>query len=237
MIQKYLLKGFEKVQVASNQKKSLITKLFTFVIVLLAFIFTGCQSPPEPIPHIPNNYSPQVVVPPEVDHWVLEHPIETPSNIPRNWYPQAAERNWSVIIIHHSATETGNMALFDREHKDRGWDGVGYDFVIGNGSDSGDGQVEVTYRWRDQLTGAHCKTPNNWTNENGIGICLVGNFDDKRPTKRQMDTLVKLTDFLQKRYSIPQSRIYGHGSTPGAIVTDCPGRLFPMAQFKSSLNF
>jgi N-acetyl-anhydromuramyl-L-alanine amidase AmpD len=114
---------------------------------------------------------------------------------------------------------------------------VGYDFVIGNGVDSADGLVEVTYRWRNQQTGAHCGgTGGNWANEDGIGICLVGNFNKTSPTSRQMQALVKLVRFLQARYKIPTSRIYGHGTTPGARVTDCPGKRFPMSTLKSMLE-
>jgi hypothetical protein len=140
-------------------------------------------------------------------------------------------------VIHHSDTDSGNAAIFDNEHKNRGWEGVGYDFVIGNGNGSGDGQVEVTFRWRQQKTGAHCKTPNNWANEEAVGICLVGNLEQRRPTRRQMQAVEELVEFLQRRYRIPKTRIYGHGSTPGARPTECPGRNFPMARFKSLLAF
>jgi len=158
-------------------------------------------------------------------------------DVPGSWVPPSSiERDWQAIVIHHSATETGNAAIFDRWHKEeRHWDGIGYDFVIGNGTDSGNGQVEVTFRWRRQITGAHCKTPGNWANEKAVGICLVGNFDYQRPTERQIESLVRLVRFLQMRYDIPQSRIYGHNSTPGARVTDCPGRNFPLAGLKSML--
>ncbi|MHC4153988.1 MAG: peptidoglycan recognition protein family protein [Planctomycetota bacterium] len=157
---------------------------------------------------------------------------------PRGWVPPVAiERKWTAIVIHHSDTETGNAAAFDREHKERGWEGVGYDFVIGNGTDSGDGQVEVTFRWRQQKTGAHCKTPNNWANEGAVGICLVGDFTRRTPTTRQMRSLEELVEFLQKRYGIRKSRIYGHKHTPGARPTDCPGRYFPMSRLKSALAF
>ena len=117
------------------------------------------------------------------------------------------------------------------------WDGVGYDFVIGNGTDSGDGQVEVTFRWQQQLTGAHCGgTPDNWANVDGIGICLVGNFQYATPTPRQMESLVQLVRFLQKRYGVSRDHVYGHSTTPGARVTACPGARFPMATFKRMLG-
>jgi hypothetical protein len=157
--------------------------------------------------------------------------------VPRAWLPSRPDRAWSAIIIHHSATGEGNAVIFDKWHREEnGWEGVGYDFVIGNGTDSGDGEIEPTFRWRGQLTGAHTGgTPGNWANEEGIGICLVGDFSRTAPTSRQMDSLVRLVRFLQVRYHIPKSRIYGHGSTPGGHITDCPGRRFPMSWLKSNL--
>jgi hypothetical protein len=156
------------------------------------------------------------------------------------WFPSSRlEKNWTAIIIHHSATENGNMAIIDKWHRENNhWDGIGYDFVIGNGTDSGNGQVEVTFRWRNQKTGAHCgNTWGNWANRDGIGICLVGNFNKTSPTPQQIQSLVKLIRFLQSRYGISRNRIYGHNTTPGANVTDCPGRHFPMAAVKAAVNF
>jgi N-acetyl-anhydromuramyl-L-alanine amidase AmpD len=160
-----------------------------------------------------------------------------PSNVPWGWVPPSRlEKKWKAIVVHHSDTSNGNASIFDAYHEQKGWAGVGYDFVIGNGTDSGNGEVEVTFRWREQRTGAHCKTPNNWANEEAVGICLVGDFNRRSPTRGQMRSLVKLITFLQKRYRIPTSRIYGHGDTPGARVTDCPGHRFPMARLKSMLS-
>ena len=65
--------------------------------------------------------------------------------------------------------------------RDNQWDELGYHFVIGNGTHTGDGQVEVGSRWGKQKHGAHCKTPDNYYNDHGIGICLVGNFENSNP--------------------------------------------------------
>lgn len=201
------------------------------------FVLSGCVSNEEPTARIVYNPNSELTL---VQPTVVK-PKSTLRNIdrnlPREWLPPSRlEKKWAAIIVHHSATRTGNAAIFDKKHREENhWEGVGYDFVIGNGTDSGDGQVEVTFRWRGQLTGAHCKTPNNWANENGIGICLVGNFEYTTPTARQMQSLLKLVRFLQNRYRIPKSRVYGHGNTPGARVTDCPGSRFPMARLKSML--
>jgi hypothetical protein len=201
------------------------------------FVFSGCIYNDEPLPQIV--YEParkNRVVPPST-----VEPRTPPKNIdrtiPPSWVPPSRlERKWTAIVIHHSDTSNGSAAIFDDYHKKKFWEGVGYDFVIGNGTNTRDGQVEVTFRWHQQRTGAHCKTPGNWANEKAVGICLVGNFERTRPTAQQMRSLVKLVRFLQDRYGIPKTRIYGHKTTPGARVTDCPGRMFPMGWMKSVLG-
>lgn len=202
-------------------------------------ILVGCASY-EPLPDIVENTNtePKVVV------TKITKPQTQPEpepdivfdDFPREWLPPTdVEKKWMAIVLHHSATETGNSAIFDKMHREQNhWDGVGYDFVIGNGTNSGDGEVEVTFRWRNQVAGAHCGgTPDNWANEDAVGICLVGNFDYSVPTAKQMQSLTELINFLQQRYKISANRIYGHRDTPGARVTDCPGAMFPMTRLKS----
>lgn len=143
------------------------------------------------------------------------------------WQPQVAERKWRYIIVHHSATDKGSAAFFDRVHRDQGWEGLGYHFVIGNGTmNVADGQIEPGPRWREQRGGAHCKVRGRPEfNEYGIGICLVGNFNNGLPSEAQMRSLAALIRRLQARYDIPKSRIQGHGSLK---ATDCPGKKFNM---------
>jgi len=166
-----------------------------------------------------------------------QHFAEPPATT--DWIPsQYPERKWNAIVIHHSGTSSGNAAIFDKWHRlGNHWEGVGYDFVIGNGTNSGDGQVEVTFRWKKQMVGAHCGgTKNNWANKYAVGICLVGNFNETYPTARQMRALIELVRFLQSRYGISTNRIYGHNTTPGARITDCPGKNFSIASFKAMLG-
>ena len=133
-------------------------------------------------------------------------------------------------MIHHSATANGSAAEFDRMHKAKGWDELGYHFVIGNGTGSGNGQVEVGNRWRAQKWGAHAKTADNRFNDYGIGICLVGNFDINRPTAAQLQQLSKLVAFLEKTYRISDANVVGHGQTK---ATECPGKFMSIAQVRS----
>ena len=132
-------------------------------------------------------------------------------------------RPWKLIVLHHSATVRGGAASFDVKHKARGWDGVGYDFVIGNGTDTPDGEVETTFRWTEQRDGAHTK---GW-NDLSIGICLVGNFEDAEPSPAQRRSLGGLLRYLRRRFSIPPERIVGHGAV-GATL--CPGKRFGLRE-------
>ena len=57
--------------------------------------------------------------------------------------PRVKPRPWKYIIIHHSDTPYGGAARFDLAHRERGWAMLGYDFVIGNGTDTRNGLIEV----------------------------------------------------------------------------------------------
>ena len=156
-----------------------------------------------------------------------------PSRCSRRWVPPTTERKWRWIVIHHSDDLRGNVAKYDDYHRnEKRWEhGCGYHFVIGNGTLSGDGEVEVGPRWPRQLHGAHAKTPDNRFNDFGVGICLVGKFNDGagRPSRAQMDSLVRLVRWLQARYDIDVDRVHGHCD---CCVTDCPGKNFPWAELK-----
>jgi N-acetylmuramoyl-L-alanine amidase len=144
-------------------------------------------------------------------------------------------KKWKYIVIHHSATEDGSALQFHRWHLNKGWDkGVGYHFVIDNDhSEKQDGQIESTPRWIKQEDGAHCKAGD--MNTRAIGICLVGNFDKDRVSRKQMDSLVYTVNKLRRSYNIPLNRIIGHGKVQGAS-THCPGTRFPWDEFMDRLK-
>lgn len=143
-------------------------------------------------------------------------------------------REWRHIVIHHSASTSGSASAFDKAHRERGWDGLGYHFVIGNGSLSGDGEVEVGYRWKRQMQGAHAG--NAEYNQAGVGICLVGDFQNGgRPSSAQLASVRRLTRFLQVKCGIPTYEVIGHGNVPGKS-TECPGRALDMGDFRASLG-
>ena len=152
------------------------------------------------------------------------------------WTVANLSNRWKYIIVHHSATQEGSARRFDRAHRNNGMDEMGYHFVIGNGTDTADGQIEVGSRWRQQKHGAHCRVSSDDSNEynkHGIGICLVGNFEGTRPSRAQMKSLIYLTKGLLACTHLPPSGVYFHRDFKS---TKCPGRYFPYATYKRALR-
>jgi hypothetical protein len=215
--------------------------LFLCLFSLLFFVIAGC-SEDEVYPEIVGSAGHATIEPVYIPK---TKPIIYPklTDAPSKWTPPVNLENrdrWKGIVIHHSAVPFGSAAHEEKYHKSKGWDGLGYHFVINNGVRKDgygepDGLVEVGYRWNGQKVGSHCREngdKSNYWNKYTIGICLIGNFETRGPTKRQMASLVKLVRFLQDRYNIPTSQIKGHGQVK---ATKCPGRKFSMNRFKSML--
>lgn len=114
-------------------------------------------------------------------------------------------REIKEIIIHCTATPEGREVTvkeIDSWHKQRGWQGVGYHYVIYL-----DGSI---HPGRDiNKVGAHC----SGHNKNSIGICYVGGLDkNMKPkdtrTPEQKEALIHLLRKLKNRH--PNAGIFGH---------------------------
>ena len=134
------------------------------------------------------------------------------------------------IVIHHSATHGGSAAAFERNHRPR-LGGLAYHFVIGNGSGTGDGEVETGYRWRDQVPGPHTK--NLEVNASSIAICLVGDLQTTSPTRKQLASLFNLLERLCRECRIPASQVRCHKEADPETL--CPGRGMPMDDLRATL--
>jgi hypothetical protein len=147
---------------------------------------------------------------------------------------RTTETDMTHIVIHHSA---GNDTMSDwrRELRSiwrfhtiqRRWNDIGYNYLIDpNG---------VVYEGRaggDYARAAHmCRM-----NENKFGICLLGDYDKKRPSRRAIEMLIKVVawkcvkDSINPQVILPtQSRrgilqcVAGHRDGCGRDYTDCPG--------------
>lgn len=154
---------------------------------------------------------------------------------PKPVIPLYPTTRWTHIVIHHTATDDGNAFTIDDIHHKRGfWNGLGYHFLIDNGTDSKlDGQIEVGPRWIKQMDGAHANA--DGMNQRGIGISIVGNYSEQRLSSKQMDALIFLTKTLQNYYKISSQNVIRHSDVLGKH-TECPGLLFPWNDFKRRLG-
>jgi hypothetical protein len=147
-----------------------------------------------------------------------------------------ARSRWQYIVVHNSGTRQGNAAAFDYYHRHirRMQNGLAYHFVIGNGTSTGNGQIEVGDRWRRQINGGHVHS--DYLNNIALGICLVGDFNRDQPTRAQLDCCEELIRYLRQRcgkvgdhYPIVKPH---RDVNPPRWATDCPGDVFPYSWFR-----
>lgn len=129
------------------------------------------------------------------------------------------------IIIHCSDSTFGDVSLIDGWHKQRGWKGVGYHFVILNGYPNSESvRTGRPQFWRDgevqsgrplEETGAHVKGGNTGS----IGICLIGK---DQFTAAQFASLARLINDLTGQMG--ELAVSGHYEvqSPGDPPKICP---------------
>lgn len=145
------------------------------------------------------------------------------------WKPDKEAREWRHIVIHHTASSRDSIESIHEAHLKRGWEGIGYHFVIGNGNGMNDGAIEPTFRWKTQMHGAHAGKEEY--NQHGIGICLVGNFEDSNPSAAQLVAVKRLVGVLKSEYEIKSANVVGHKTVK---ATACPGKNFPLTDVSQS---
>ena len=127
----------------------------------------------------------------------------------------SGSRKINLIVVHCAATPPSmdiGARVIDQWHRENGWDGCGYHFVVRR-----NGLVESG---RDlTLKGIHAKGHNN----NSIGLCLIGGVDNHHQpennfTMNQMTTLKFMLTKLSEQYHAP---ILGHRDLPD-VIKDCP---------------
>lgn len=140
-----------------------------------------------------------------------------------------------AIVVHCTATRAGQdvrAADIDKWHKERGFSGIGYHYVVDL-----DGTVELGRPL--PLDGAHCNTAGTSGqsyNRHSIGIAYVGGLDKKgnpadTRTRAQKKALAKLIYRLIEQYPIVE--VIGHRDaspdvngdgqiTPNEWVKRCP---------------
>jgi N-acetylmuramoyl-L-alanine amidase len=209
-------------------------------------IVTPRPGPVPPAPHrveessapvnvVKESVNPQDILPAEPEHggWFSGPKYNYLTRAIRAELDRApvARNRWRYIVVHNSGTRQGSAKAFDYYHLHvrKMVNGLAYHFVIGNGSSTGDGAIEIGNRWRRQINGGHVHS--DYLNNIALGICLVGDYNRDTPTKRQLEALDELIRYLRKRVGKVDGKVSivkAHREiNPPRWPTDCPGDHFP----------
>lgn len=133
------------------------------------------------------------------------------------------------VVIHCSDSNFGDAALIDKWHKEKGWRGIGYHYVILNGMPKAgkpdpklDGAIQAgrsldNDTWIDgNEVGAHALG----FNDNSIGICLIGGQSGSKTafTINQYFSLLLMVGRWKRQ--IRDLKVLGHNETGAAKA--CP---------------
>lgn len=115
-------------------------------------------------------------------------------------------RRVDMIIVHCSATPEGKdftVKDIDRWHRERGFDRIGYHYVVYR-----DGSIHAGRP--EEMVGAHC----HGKNAHSIGICYIGGLSSDGKTAKDTRTdeqkrgLKEIVARMVKRY--PWATVHGH---------------------------
>lgn len=166
-------------------------------------------------------------------------PVPTPANVfadadvpgvvsRRSWTRHGlASRNIrpmngvNKITVHHEGwtpvTFTSATAAYDRIEKirqihtrDRGWADIGYHYII-------DRAGRVIEGRPIQYQGAHVSE----NNPHNLGILVLGNFEEQKPSNIQVKSLGKFARLMMKTHNVSASQVLTHREIN---PTACPGR-------------
>lgn len=108
-------------------------------------------------------------------------------------------RKINILVVHCTASDNpdhDNLETIDKWHRERGWNSIGYNFLIVK-----DGGIHVG-RPIEKIP-AHAKGHN----KNSIGICLTG---DKKFSEEQFQSAANLIWMLMMSFKLEMKDIVAH---------------------------
>lgn len=132
---------------------------------------------------------------------IIEHEYKTKQ-------PHTKRTVTREVILHCSATPEGkdyDVTFIDRTHKGKGWNCIGYNFVIYR-----DGTI---HRGRPEDTiGAHTVGHNSLS----VGVCYIGGCASDGKTAKdtrtdaQKNAMYELVEYLMGKYKLTIQDVHGH---------------------------
>ncbi len=134
------------------------------------------------------------------------------------------------LMLHHSATEDSAsvswqaIRRFHVEHN--GWRAIGYH--LGIERVNGEYEALLGRPFHEHAAAAY----QQGMNRKAIHVCFVGNFDAAAPDPLMLDFARPHLVALLEAYDIPIENVIGHSTV---APKTCPGRLFPLDEYRRSL--
>ena len=117
---------------------------------------------------------------------------------------------WKSIEIYYSGTTSGNIhqlaflsGLSDTED-------INCHYVICNGFGGGDGQIQITQKWRTQQSVTHnwlSPEPQDIAEGQTIFICVIADSKTAAPTKQQIKMTAALVKGLCRKFNIKPASV------------------------------
>lgn len=133
---------------------------------------------------------------------------------------------WKYIYVHHSKSLAGDATTLSDAAN-----GAGDHFIIGNGQGLVDGEIQMSQRWNLQQS-ATPPAGAAGIDRACISICVVGDFDQFRPSGAQFQRLSDLVRTLQARYRISAKDVMLVSQPSGGASI---GRYFPVSSLREQL--
>jgi hypothetical protein len=174
----------------------------------------------KPVPTAPTLGSTPRTSPPTMAAGVI--PRSRWATQPPKWSLSKPLNGISRITVHHDAfTSVGlssersvatRIESIRRAHRQRGseWVDIGYHYIIDPSGRVWEGRP-IT------IEGAHVSK----TNEHNLGICVLGNFDEQRPTSDTLNTLDSFVAYQARLHRVSMRNVFTHQELK---PTACPGR-------------
>ncbi len=155
---------------------------------------------------------------------VIDITAELPTH-PTRKYRRRGLKEIRRIVLHHSATDTGTPEAFARFHvEQKGWPGCSYHYVVT--------KAGIVYKCQEASAITYHAAG---ANKDGLGVCMVGNFDSYDPPLVQMRACMELLVSLCDAYGLRPERVIGHREVKGTIKT-CPGKRINMDKLRDLLS-
>jgi N-acetylmuramoyl-L-alanine amidase len=127
------------------------------------------------------------------------------------------------IVIHHTQGYDWNAEDVHEMHINQfGWNGIGYNYFIEK-----DGTIQTG---RGLHIGAHARG----YNDESIGICLAGNYDDEDLAPIMEQSLYAICIHFMNMFDLTSDDVYGHRECQSPKT--CPGLNIDMDKIRERLK-